>query len=132
MAPAARAWPVEAISDGHRELEDAQHQVGAGADQTLRGFGALLHHGQVEAGRGLAVTADDDHGPGVGLGLVEPDVQRVDHVVSEGVGLAVVHRERGDVVGEFDLQQVHARRLTSTLGVRPRQCSLERVNPLGA
>ncbi|MEZ5135125.1 MAG: hypothetical protein R2699_08780 [Acidimicrobiales bacterium] len=85
------------------EFVDAQRQLAARPQQVAGRVHAALHDGEVEAGRELALASDDGDGAdgGIALGLVECGVQRVDHGVGDGVGLAVVdgHHEGGAVDG---------------------------------
>jgi hypothetical protein len=87
--------------EGLGQREDPQEELGPRRHQAPDRVATAAHHGQVEAGGEALRPPDQQHRLRVLVRPVELRVQGLDGGVGEGVRLAVVEVEHGDVVAKL-------------------------------
>ncbi len=88
----------DAEDDRDRKREDAQPELGTAAQQATRVVDATGHDLEVEAGAELSLAAQEHDRLRRRFRHGERVVQAVQHGEGEGVGLAVVQADDGDVL----------------------------------
>jgi hypothetical protein len=109
-APIAIAWPLQAATTGYGN--DSTFSVSrAPASSIAEQRGRIgLEDGQIEPAREHAGAPVSSTVAPVGLRPIEAGVQSLQHRLAHHVGLAVVHRERGDTVDDCIADQFGHRR----------------------
>ena len=88
---------------GQRSTIKTQQQFRARIQQLIHAVRAKAGKSvQVKPARKTALTTREHNGLCIGFGGIERRVQCCNHIKIDCVGLAVVHSDLGNVVGDFD------------------------------